>query len=113
MGYMRHHAIVVTGYAGNDKDSAAFKLLRDRLSELAAASEDMTHKVTEVTKPAMNGFASFLIAPDGSKEGWRTSNRGDAYRDAAIAILENGHIADWVEVQFCDDNGVNRITRQG
>lgn len=116
MGYMRHHAIVVTGTVPHeDKDALAMKKLRDEIAVLAQDGTDVQHCVSEVTPIVVNGYCSFFIAPDGSKEGWSTSDAGDAFRDLVIALLEkrngNGLWVHWAEVQFGDDENVNIVTR--
>ena len=112
MGYMRHHAIIVTGWP----------LTRLNLSEGLAADPPLSieeaHKVaTEIFGPLVspiipariNAYHSFCIAPDGSKEGWSESDEGDAQREAFKQFLnehryEDGSGIDWVEVQFGDDD---------
>jgi len=71
--------------------------------------------VTPVVETQMNGYHSFLIAPDGSKEGWEESNAGDARREgwkawARSQVYDDGSTAlKWVEVQYADDNLDTRI----
>jgi len=109
MGYERCHAIVVTdtGY-GNHIENAH--------SEALAIFADVC-EVTEITPEAMNRRRSFMVAPDGSKEGWDLSDRGDACRDLFVAWLErqaydDGSSAlDWAEVQYGDENLDNRLLR--
>ena len=105
MGYMRHHAIVVT--------SSDESLLREAHRE----AKELCPLTTEVSDEAMNGYFSFMVPPDGSKEGWEESDEGDAARDALVAWLdakryEDGSTAlDWVEVQFGDDDKESIVTR--
>jgi len=99
MGYMRHHAIIVTSY-NKEKIEKAHK----------KASTIFQTSITPITTEATNGYTSFLIAPDGSKEGWDDSNKGDEARRLFIKwIRMNSSSLDYVEVQFADDNGVNYI----
>lgn len=65
MGYMRHHAIVVTTYTDDHARLALGKAL-----ELGMSCSDV------VASP-VNGYLSFFVAPDGSKEGWARSKEGD------------------------------------
>lgn len=100
MGYHRHHAIVVTSF-------------HDRYIEVAHAEAERvfegTAPVTPITAAAVNGFRSFLVAPDGSKEGWADSDRGDAAREQFVAWLRgagnDGIYVSWVEVNFGGDDG--------
>jgi hypothetical protein len=65
----------------------------------------------------MNGFQSFFIPPDGSKEGWDDSNIGDLQRETMINWLNEQAYEDgstpfrWVEVQYGDDDKVSKIVR--
>ena len=105
MGYMRHHAIVVTSCN------------EELLTEAHKKASEIFSQVAPVTPETVNGYVSFLIAPDGSKEGWSHSEQGDKARDAFIKYLEaqrydDGSISiNYVEVQFGDDDGVTNIIR--
>jgi hypothetical protein len=111
MGYMRHHAIVVTSWNNDEFDKV--------WAEVSALADERTfgHLVSPVVGPAVNGYRSFLVAPDGSKEGWDTSDEGDAFRDAVCALLDERRYNDgstsieYVEVQFGDDDRVTRLIR--
>lgn len=108
MGHIRHHSIIVTGM---DKESVA--TAHHKAKELFAAvhepfSVGSPTLVSDVVKTGMNGFSSFFVAPDGSSEGWETSERGDSARTQFLLWL-NSHreslfYIDWVAVQFGDDN---------
>lgn len=100
MGYMRHHAIVVTGPA-------------EEMPRLAHRVSKITDEIcfTSLTTPtSTNGYQSFLVAPDGSKEGWAESNEGDKIRGKVKEYLRSLAYPDgstsfkWVEVQYGDDN---------
>lgn len=104
MGYMRHHAIVVTGWRDD------LLSVRDKVAGIVTATDNCMIRVTPLTDKATNSYASFLVAPDGSKEGWDTSDAGDEARAEIIKYLdslrhEDGSTSvDWVEVQFGDDD---------
>jgi len=104
MGYMRHHAIVVTGWS--EKDIV-------KVHQKACEIFKGISSITEITPEAVNGYRSFLIAPDGSKEWWDTSNAGDNARDNFIGwILRNISIhCNFAEVQFADENHDNKLLR--
>ena len=73
MGYMRHHAIVVTTFQPKAAEAArakAIELFEDGL-------------VSETLESVINGYLTFLIAPDGSKLGWARDKQGDESRDLA------------------------------
>jgi hypothetical protein len=103
MGDIYHHAIIVIGTEW-------------RSHQLVAAREyaiEAGNSVTEIVPSRTNGFSSFMVAPDGSKEGWANSNEGDEARDKLVAFLtdyENNGLLEWVEVYFGWEGGT-RITR--
>jgi len=111
MGYMRHNAIVVTAW------------LSERAIEVHSTIKEIAENngaicdISPLTSEAMNGYVSFLVAPDGSKEGWDTSNQGDKTRDKIIEYLDSLRYGDgstsfkYVEVQFGDDNRETKILR--
>ena len=98
MGYMAHHAIVVTADTGQ---LAPLHALARRVFDETPAF------VTECTPVAVNGYSSFMVAPDGSKEGWDDSDAGDAARGEFVKALElaRHYSVDWVEVRFGGDDG--------
>lgn len=103
MGYIRHHAIVVTGMhewsIGGD--------LPDISEAREAAVRCGCRLVTEVVGPGVNGTSSFLAAPDGSKEGWDASDAGDEARSRFIAWLRErgrGCYYSWAEVVLGSDD---------
>lgn len=106
MGYMRHHAILVSTEIGD-------------IYEAYAVAEHLGCKLSPVTESTINGVLSFAVFPDGSKEGWEESNTGDLQRKQLKQWLqaqkyEDGSSPfDWAEVQYGDDDGDNRIIETG
>ena len=101
MGYMRHHAIVVSCDHGTIK-GAHREALR------------IFDWVSPISPPAMHEVRSFFIPPDGSKEGWDMSNEGNSRRDRFIGWLSKPKNRDhfhWVEVQYGDDLRESVVTR--
>ena len=105
MGYIRDHAIVVTGCYGEYLDNAH------------AEATKIFRAVTPIVEGGTNNSRSFLVPPDGSKEGWNESNAGDERRDQFIAYLRSLRYADgssplaWVEVRVSDDDNQLKIER--
>lgn len=108
MGYMVHHSIIVTSW---NKD-----LLRKIHS--TANSIFMHHEgslVSPIVKGIMNGFDSFFVAPDGSKDGWEDSDWGDSRRKEFIEILDKNRYEDgsssldWCVVQYGDDERDDKL----
>jgi len=75
MGWIVHHAIVITTHT---------RELADRAYTAAAA---IFPTVTPPVPSALNNYWTLLIPPDGSKEGWPASAAGDAQRVALYAWL--------------------------
>lgn len=100
MGYMRHHAIVITGQ--EEETGIQQALIMSRSLELI---------VTPISTPTTNGYRSFCVLPDGSKEGWKESDKMDERRDALIEWLYGQPRLDWVEVSFADEAGPPQILR--
>jgi hypothetical protein len=97
VGYIRHDAIVVTSFDA--------KYLRAARRKADALGLPVSQIVTSYT----NGYVSFLIAPDGSKEGWGASDAGDGAR---AAWKEWAHeqrksedlFIDWVHLSYAGDD---------
>lgn len=103
MGYMRHHAILVTHWEAARIERAYLK-----------AVEIFGDMVSPLVKSESNGIQTFVIVPDGSKEGWDPSEVGNDNReifkqwlkaDAKVKQFD----MDWVEVQYGDDERVTKI----
>lgn len=74
MGWIRHHAIVVTSCCNQHINAAHAKAV-EIFGKLL-----IENNVSTIVGPTVNGTYTFLIAPDGSKEGWDTSDAADAAR---------------------------------
>ena len=103
MGYMRHHAIVITTW---DRESA---------ENVAAYAKELGCTQSEMVESPVNGYFTLLIAPDGSKEGWNHSELGDTQRAELIQWLDAQRYSDgsspfdWVEVQYGDDDDATLV----
>lgn len=105
MGYMRHHAIVVTSGIG------------DFIEKAHAKAEYCFPWVSPISPSAINGYQSFFVPPDGSKEGWEDSDLGDVNRKLFFEWLESQQYGDdsspfdWVCVQYGDDDLKCKVVR--
>lgn len=96
---MRHHAFVVTSYNEREAQKAHAKAL---------GLFGLDRVTTVMTSPS-NAYYSFFVGPDGSKEGWPESDKGDELRAAFIEWLREQYFEDgsspyfWAEVQYGDD----------
>lgn len=99
MGYLLHHTIVVSGCSLSDVAGA------HRVACKEFSAEGLPGLVSGLVPHVMNGGAAFFISPDGSKEGWEHSHKGDRARSKFIAALR-GMPVDWALVQIGGDDGV-------
>jgi len=92
MGYMRHDAIVVTSWHAESIDAALQK------------ARGLGLPTTPKTMGIANCQYSFLIAPDGSQEGWRESELGDDCRRMWKSWVDSSeHYVDYIHVSFGGD----------
>lgn len=82
-------------------------------------SEGMGQLVGEVTRGVTNDVRSFMVAWDGSKEGWGPSELGDVARAYFVQWLRDQAYEDgssplwWCEVQYGGDDRVARVLAHG
>lgn len=93
MGYIKNHAIIVTGW-GKSTNTAHKKALK-------IFGNLVSNKIMGIT----NGDTSFFIAPDGSKEGWETSDMYDNKRHEFIQWCKERKEVEYVELFYGEDNG--------
>lgn len=105
MGWIRHHGIAVTTWNSGLGSKAQAK----------AVEIFGTLQVSDFLGPHVNGYQSFFVAPDGSKEGWAESDDGDAKRKRFIEWMKaqsysDGSCAlDWIEYEHDSDNREARV----
>ena len=115
MGYIKHHTIVVTGW--QDEKIKEAHLKAKEVFEKNFESEPYekpfaSRLVSEIIQGLTNGQSSFFIAPDGSREGWATSDNGDNARKEFLDwLLKSDNYCDYVEVIFGGDDEHERIVR--
>lgn len=98
MGYIVNHAIIVEGMGGKDEFSVRLRNAHKKAKNIFKGIAE----VTSITPQGVNGSSSFMIAPDGSKEGWDSSKKGDDAREKFKRYLKSTSL-DWVEVAFGGD----------
>lgn len=102
MGYIRHRIVAVIGY-----DRERLELVRMSAAEIYGAFRDVRHPdgleslVSLVVPGVMNSYASFFVGPDGSKEGWSSSDLADdAYAELVQYLRKRPDGLDgWVVVE--------------
>lgn len=103
MGYMRHHAIIVTSWD------------EGRIIVAHAEARSVFPVVSGLMPSQINGYSSFFVPPDGSKEGWEESMEGDSRRAQYVEWLnsqryDDGSTSlDWCEVQYGDEEGDDKV----
>lgn len=103
MGYIRNHAIVVTGTYG------------DFIERAHAEATKIFPWVSAISPPLVNGSQSFFIPPDGSKERWPESDEGDAQREEFKEFLRAQLYNDassplaWCEVKYGGDDYASEV----
>lgn len=104
MGYIKHHAIAVT--------SSIDELIKEAHNIAKSIFKDRT---SEILNSETNGYKSFFIAPDGSKEGWEISHKGDVQRDIFVKWIysktheDGSNLISFCEYFYGQDNGYSRI----
>lgn len=101
----RHHAIIVT--ESHEASVVEHWWEAVRIFDVPKATES-TPQVTPIMRAPTNSWYTFMVAPDGSRERWDSSNIGDQNRAKFIEYLESTR-CDWVCVQYGDDDGQTRI----
>lgn len=96
MGYIKHNAIIATTWQTEAADGLVD--YAKRVGAEAIRGEERT-----------NGYVTVCITPDGSKEGWESSNEGDGQRGLLRQWLEGadmqGFYFEWCEVGYGNDDG--------
>ena len=118
MGFIAHHALVVTssGYAEAHEALERAHAFASSLTVDADWPGGTPLPVTPILDGCVNDHRSFCILPDGSSEGWDTSREADAARAKVVAFLEGMRYEDgsrpvtWVEVYFGGDLDSAEIT---
>ena len=94
MGYIAHHAIIVTCWKKDDIDEA-HKMARVLFGSM----------VTDIIKGVANDYYTFFVGPDGSKERWDTSEDYNQRRTEYIAALSKKNLyVDCVVVRYGGDD---------
>lgn len=112
MGYIKHNAIVVTGWHKEKVLEARNKAI-EIFEQCFNDEPNGGRLVSEVVSGLINEQYSFFIAPDGSKEGWNTSENGNEARRQFWDWLRNEqyNYCDYVEIRFSDNDEHKTIVR--
>lgn len=95
MGYIRH-------------DLACIVVSEEKVPEIESWRECLSADAARfVVGPVVgvNGYVSYAVLPDGSKEGWGTSNDLDGVRDMLLGFAKSGRWSDdGIQVRFGGDD---------
>lgn len=98
MGYIAHNAIIVTSY--DDKT----------IEQAAQEAVELRMQIVGPSAATLNGYRSLMVCPDGSKEGWESSELGDAQRERFREWLRGRAYVEWVEVEYgVDPHGAHVV----
>ena len=115
MGYIKHHTIVVTGRKDEHIEEAqkkAVEIFEETCKNEMIKPPYGSNIISPIIGSLSNGQKSFFIAPDGSKEGWQTSNNCNNARTAFLDWLDNAeNYCYYIEVVFGGDNEHQAIIR--
>ena len=100
MGYIKHETVIVTTGIGDDlPDIEAFR---------SSIPEPFRPLIVGPVQSVTNSYWTTVMLPDGSKEGWDTSDDGDEIRERFIALFgqryaDGSSVHAVVHVQFGED----------
>lgn len=96
MGYFAHDVVLVTGGPDMEEKVSAF---RDSLPE------EWRKLVVGPVPSVVNFESNYVFLPDGSKEGWPTSDQGDKYRREFTKLFQESSqfYGDVLTVRFGGD----------
>lgn len=88
MSHVIHEIIAVTSY---NKNHIRWAWSR---ADALFPSDGILIRVTPVYQSHVNGYYTFIVLPDGSKEGWE---------EAEVSAKQRGELIEWLEAQAFAD----------
>jgi hypothetical protein len=103
MGYLAHHTMVFLDEMG-DRPFAekAREIIAEATKDRGPWEKPESWQALFIESPLetpVNHGRTYVFFPDASKEGWETSDIGDAIRERLAELAESMHI-EYVEVRF-------------
>jgi hypothetical protein len=101
MGYIKHEAVIA--------EVSDEKIIR----KIVALRREMKKDQSEcglnpgiIVGPVevINGYSFFVFLPDGSKEGWDSSAKGDSWRERFLSLVKESEYPEYVHFQFGGDD---------
>lgn len=107
MGYIKHQAVIAVVI----DDSSDVDQLRRQLAELIDKPFNRSAEQLLVgpTPSLVNGYVTYALLPDGSKEGWSTSDLGDRARQIFIDHFRALGGTQVIEVSFDEDSVTSAV----
>ena len=101
MGYIAHDAIIAVAFPAFGGELPAVEAFRESLPE------EWRPLVIGPIATIVNMDSVYAFLPDGSEEGWGTSNDGDQYREEFRALFRDGtgFHAEMIAARFGGDYG--------
>lgn len=82
----------------------------EEIKEVRKFAELCNLNPTDIMDSPYNGYMTFFIPPDGSKEGWQPSNDGDEERNRFKRFIRKRHLyLDWTEISYGGDDGYSKV----
>lgn len=92
MGYIRHHTIAITSWKKEELEK-----LHIKINAIAP------NIITNIYKSPLNGYHTFYLIPDGSKEGWEESEAYNEIRNRIKNIIKEMKYDDGSNcIRFCE-----------
>lgn len=105
MGHIAHDAVLVTTWASKEDympDVEAFR---------ASMPEQFQPLLVGPIPSVTNGYVTYLFAPDGSKDGWETSEEAAQWRERFINLWkspwEDGTPFEIVAIRYGSDEAID------
>lgn len=113
MGYIKHNSVIVTNWDEKKIIKArnmAIKIFDKQFKD--TEDDNASSIISPIIEGLINSQHSFFIAPDGSKEGWDTSDNSDKASKAFLDWLDKGKLGcEYIYIRFGGDDTNNRIIR--
>lgn len=93
MGTIIHRTVIATTWDQHSQRMAA---------EWISTLSDTERPLFLTGDSWINGYQTVVLVPDGSKEGWEDSDKGDDLRNRFVAVLKADCHWEWVEVAYGD-----------
>lgn len=103
MGYIKHDAVLAVVSATEP----------DRIQELQVFCDGVPEPLRQYflgPVGGINGTVTFVVAPDGSKEGWEYSNQMDQLRGQFISIAKKARYHEVLQLRFGGDDRTTNIS---